>query len=550
MLFQKSISTHLLKIVLSIYFTITFAVTVVQISVEYNAAKRDVKKELDIIQRTFETSLSTALWNLDRKQIVATVNGISELPAVVAVEIYDESTLIARSGIELYEIRGLEKLFWHEFSLRYESSHRSENIGIVKVYSSSKVVWNRIELGVLLLVAVAVLKTIILCLLIMIVFDRLLTKPLGLLAKEANDIDPDNIKESRVTIQGKHENELTILGNALNNMMDKVAGTIGELDELNRDLEKKVKLRTEKLNEAVTELDAKKSDLEQEVIIRIQKESALEKSRESLQTSLTQLKETQSQLVEAEKMASLGGLVAGVAHEINTPVGLSLTGATHLQHLLSTLEKAFTAGELEEEEFKIFLSDGSELAHSMVISLKRAADLIKSFKQIAVDQTHETVRTFLMANYINEVLISLRNKLKQTAVVVKVECDEELLVTGYPGIWSQIITNFVSNSLIHGFGKGQKGNIQLVFSDLGDQLQLDYRDDGKGMEQNIAEKIYDPFYTTNREDGGSGLGMHIVYNLVKQKLRGSIVTESSPGKGVHFKISVPKTIDLPEVEGV
>ncbi|MCP5209006.1 MAG: hypothetical protein H7A01_17570 [Hahellaceae bacterium] len=539
---RHSISTKLLKIVLSIYFAVTLLVTMMHVLIEYDAAKTDVSAELKTIQRTFEDSLAQALWHLDKEQLSVTVAGITELPVITAVKVFDLSGNLLESHGEIQDDNDRPRLindaFWHEFSLRFKFGQELQEIGKARIYSSDRIVFDRIKLGIVILIINAVIKTIVLFFLIIIVFDRLLTKPLGKLAYEAEQINPDKVQGSRIVINTDEGNELKVLEAALNAMMDKIVASLSELDALNKNLELKVNQRTESLNKVISELDKKQKDLKSEIVRREEKEKALLESRIEVQASLDNLKLAQNQLIEAEKMASLGGLVAGVAHEINTPVGLSLTGITHFQYLVERLEKRFKDGELEEEHFEKFMADTKELARSIHISLQRAADLVRSFKQVAVDQSHETIRKFNMAEYVEEVLISLRNRIKQTQIKVDVRCDPTLTINGYPGIWSQIITNLISNSLIHAYKPGDVGTIVMDVQVKGDKIAFVYSDDGKGMDENARTKIFDPFFTTNRENGGSGLGMNIIYNLVTQKMQGTIEVKSEVGIGTTFTILV------------
>ncbi len=542
---RHSISTRLLKIVLSIYIAVTIVVTVMHILIVYDNAKSDIIRELNTIQRTFEDSLSQALWHLDKDQLSVTVAGITELPTITGVEVYDLNGKILEHYGQVTEDKSggiIKGVFWHEFPLKFKFGKDVQTIGIARVYSNERIVFDRIELGTVILVVSALIKTIVLFFLIIILFDRLLAKPLGRLAMEAEGIDPDDIKGKRIFVATNQGNELKLLENALNGMMDKIVVSMAELDSLNKNLESKVRKRTESLNNVIAELDSKQKDLKQEIEARRQKEKDLELSRLELQKSLEDLKQAQAQLIESEKMASLGGLVAGVAHEINTPVGLSLTGITHFQYLVEQIEKKYAAEDLEEDDFERFMSDSKELARSIVISLQRAADLVKSFKQVAVDQSHETIRPFAVLEYLNEILMSLRNRLKQTRIKVDVTCERSLVTRGYPGIWSQIITNLINNSLIHAYGPEDTGTIRISVSEQEKSLVVKYSDDGKGMSPETRAKIFDPFFTTNRENGGSGLGMNIIYNLVTQKMGGTIEVQSEPGQGATFTMVFGKEL--------
>ncbi len=265
--------------------------------------------------------------------------------------------------------------------------------------------------------------------------------------------------------------------------------------------------------------------------------------KRTLNTMSSGLSQSRDQLVQSEKMASLGSLVAGVSHEINTPVGIGLTGVTHLQKLIKELKIKYDNSEMGEDDFNEFLEQAIELGRSIELNLNRAADHVRSFKQVAVDQTSEVKRTFRLKEYIEEILVSLRNKTKKTRIKFTIDIDEGLQISSYPGAFSQIITNLVINSLVHAFTPGAIGNIIIRARNKDTHLVLHYQDDGKGIEKHILQKIFDPFFTTNREQGGSGLGLNIAHNLVTQRLKGTIICNSTAGKGVEFIIAIPLNED-------
>ena len=248
------------------------------------------------------------------------------------------------------------------------------------------------------------------------------------------------------------------------------------------------------------------------------------------------LQETQSQLIQSEKMASLGGMVAGVAHEINTPVGIALTGITHAQDELEILNKSYTNKSMTEKEFLSYIEDVSEVNGAIIKNLNRAANLVKSFKQVAVDQSSDELRDFYLNEYIHEILSSLHNKIKKTKHTIEVDIDKEMNIRSCPGVISQIFTNFLLNSLIHAYKKDEAGHIKIAAKLEGKMLTMSYEDDGKGLDEVSKEKIFDPFYTTNRSHGGSGLGMNIVYSLVTKKLNGVIEVVEKDSRGVLFII--------------
>lgn len=268
-----------------------------------------------------------------------------------------------------------------------------------------------------------------------------------------------------------------------------------------------------------------------------QRTHELRSANEELRTLLEQLTQAQRQLVESEKLASLGGLVAGVAHEINTPLGIGVTAASYLHDEADRLAQSIARGELQMDALRQFSDRVSEGADLILRNLRRADRLVKSFKQVAVDQTGDDVRRINVGKCIDDVVTSLRPSLRRGPCTVTLECPDDLFLRTSPGALSQVITNLAMNSLTHGFEDAKPGHITISLSRAGSNVLLDYRDDGKGMPAEVCAHIYEPFFTTRRGQGGSGLGMHIVYTLVTQVLRGTITLESRPGAGVHFRIS-------------
>ena len=266
---------------------------------------------------------------------------------------------------------------------------------------------------------------------------------------------------------------------------------------------------------------------------------ALKESNQELLTTLEKLHQFQGQLVESEKMASLGDMVAGVAHEVNTPIGLGVTASTLLLDRINELKEAFEDKTLKSSQLKKFLSEGQENVAIIYRNLNRAADLISSFKKVAVDQSSEEDRKFNVKQLVNEVLLTLAPQLKNKPITIDVHCPEDLLVTSKPGPINQILINLIINSMLHAFDKITNGIITISIMNLSGQLNITYSDNGQGVDASIKNKIFDPFITTKRGSGGSGLGLHLVYNLVTQALGGHIHLESEVNEGVVFEINFP-----------
>ncbi len=288
------------------------------------------------------------------------------------------------------------------------------------------------------------------------------------------------------------------------------------------------------------ETNRNKESLLKQVIVELQdSQSILQKKGSDLEQALAELEQTQSQLVESEKLAALGRLVAGVAHEINTPIGTGITLASTLADETKLFEQAIAQGALKRSVLNHYIQIAAESTQLMLSNLNRAADLIHSFKQVAVDQTHLELRQFDVRSYFEEVMVSLSPQMRQTGHGWLITGVESLVINSYPGVLAQILTNLVTNSMIHGYGPGEAGQLKLHISLEQDQLLLDYRDNGRGIPIEYQSQIFEPFFTTARDRGGTGLGLSIIYNLISRNLNGDIVMTSKPGDGVRFQIRIP-----------
>lgn len=366
----------------------------------------------------------------------------------------------------------------------------------------------------LLLRSFAYLLPVMLCSAMLIwivsrVVQRRLARPLRDLTQSVREVSKSRDYTARVVIDSK--DELGELGDAFNQMMEELA----DFDAM----------RVEKENEIIS-LNA---HLEEKVF---------ERTKE-LTASLDDLRLTQQQLVEQEKMASLGELVAGVAHEINTPIGVGITAVSYLDESLKRMQEGFESGSLTKADFTNILGSLNESAKIISGNLARAAELVRAFKSVAVDQSSEEARLFDLSDYVHDVLMSLRPKLKRYAHEITVDIPKGIQIYSDPGIFSQIITNFVMNSLNHAFSPEEKGLIQIGAKVESGTLNLHYSDNGHGIEPDILRRLFEPFVTTKRGQGGSGLGTHIIYNLVTQVLNGKINCDSEIGKGVRFDINAP-----------
>ena len=270
----------------------------------------------------------------------------------------------------------------------------------------------------------------------------------------------------------------------------------------------------------------------------------LTNEKDKAESALKDLRETQNQLVESEKMASLGGLVAGISHEINTPLGVAKTSASHVEDELKKLTNEFKDGTLTKARMEDFIGQFTDGLHLLTANLNRANELMTSFKQVSADQSHDEMRTINLKEYIEETIYTLKPNLRRYNVAISLECEENIILNTFPGAYSQIVTNLIMNSLNHAYDTTDQGNITLKIFQEQSVINFIYHDDGKGMEDHVLRKIFEPFFTTKRGSGGTGLGMHIIYNLVTMKLQGKIEVESKVNAGSTFKLLLPHELSI------
>ncbi len=252
------------------------------------------------------------------------------------------------------------------------------------------------------------------------------------------------------------------------------------------------------------------------------------------------LRNAQATLVQAEKMAALGGLVAGIAHEINTPIGSALTAATAFCEKVQIFSRLAAGALMRRSDLERFVAAAIQAGDHISVNIGRARELITSFKQVAVDQTSDVRRTFNLRQCLDDTLTSLHPRLRRAGVIAPLSCPATVDLDSYPGALVQIITNLVMNALQHGLDGQAAGTITLTANPAVDSVTIIVRDDGKGISPEILPRIFDPFFTTRRGGGGTGLGLNIVYNLVTYRLGGTITVDGNPGAGAAFHLSLPR----------
>ncbi len=367
-------------------------------------------------------------------------------------------------------------------------------------------------------------------LILLIIFMHVLFSPFDkVLSLIKNSIshreDDKNVVEIKHISYNK-DNEFTPIIQALDEVYQQVSSYIDQITNNNV-----------QLLQSKAEIDILNNELEEKVTLRTEQ---LEAKTQQALDSLTQLKNTQQQLIEQEKHASLGRLVAGVAHEINTPLGISITAASYMEDIIHEVFEKIEQGTLKKSEFSSKHKQLTESAQIVENNLKRTSDLVSSFKEVAVEQSSEEFKLFNLFDYLTKVTRSLQPRIEQAKHYLELTCtDSSIEVYSIPGAIAQVVNNLVENALLHGLSNINSGLIKVQLSKFEDSILIIVSDNGNGMSPEVVNSVFDPFFTASSHTSGSGLGMHIVYNLISQQLHGEISCESKLGQGTTVTISLP-----------
>lgn len=499
----RSLSDRLFQRVFTLYVVITLCLYGVETMVTYLETRGEVAADLTRAGDMFGETLRHAVWNLDSSQIDLTLSSILKSPSVHRVQLLDPQGRVAIERTASRPVAAPERVHnllpdsTLSYTLRIVREYQGQprSLGTLVLYSNDGVIYDRLKVSVAMSAVSALFKAAVLLALFRTFFHASLSRPLLDIARRAASIDPGDPAALRLPVNEAHPDELDVISASLNRLLDGMTRTLHERDELYR----------------------------------------------GLQQRMEQLKLAQEDLIEAERLASLGSLVAGVAHEINTPVGLAYTGSTHFIDLVDGLQRAYREDMLERAEFESFMADSQELARSISSSLQRAANLVRSFTMVAVDQGVEELRWFSPRQYLEDVVLTHRTVTRRAGIEVVVTVEPEDFKTfSDPGAWAQIVSNLINNAVTHAFGEpcdGARVDVQVRRDEQ--MVDLVVADNGRGMAREVARRIYEPLFTTNRQKGGSGLGMHIVFNLVTQRLQGTINLTTAPGAGASFHIRMP-----------
>jgi len=494
---------------------------------EYYNTKKSVKEDLITFQETFEQGLATQVYNFDDQAVSGMLRGMIKIPVIEGVTIknlVDEessiglvidakgaATNISEDGSRQPKKSSLifSKLISHEFILYHiDEAGNKHEAGTCVIYSSEGVVFQKVRYGFIFILANAVLKTIALWLIFLYMGRKILSNPLSELTRSVEQIDLDRVKDQNISIKTKGRNEFKVLEEVFNSMLQNLDSARTKRDEYAQGLKEN------------------QNCLENMVEVR---------TNELLTAKL--------QLIEAEKMTALGQLVVGVAHEINTPMGICVTSTSLLQDLTLELEKSHQKDTVSNEDFESYLAKNKELTAIIMNNIRRTANLTDRFQRVAINQSGEQKQIFKLKSYLDDVCLSLSSNLKQHDHSIEISCNQKIETEGYPIAFTLVISDLILNSITHGFNGEEGKKITIEVNENENNILIIYKDNGCGIEKENISKLFEPFFTTNM-GANSGLGMHIIYNIITQQFGGEIHCESEVNKGVMFIISIPRIVTI------
>ncbi len=512
---------RLLLYIIIFSFFITLITSAFIIYSDYKAEIKQIDSSISRIEAVYLPTLSFSLWNYDYNQLLLQLTGISNFPGVVACQVIDEKgNQLESVGV----IKDHEIIEQFHFPLTYIDQGENQKLGKLVIAITKEEIYKNLISKIIVIIGSQFFKTITVSLFILSLVYHMITRHLNKMSNWARSFDIEGFDNNLLLDRSPlNYDEITIVTNAINQLRNRVHqyhteanSSQAALKTLNDELESRVQDRTQDLNSMISRLNE----------------------------TIDELQTTQDKLIDAEKHAALGQLVAGVAHEINTPLGLCVTTQSFIQDNISNMEQKIITGDLNQSDLIECYQTLNEGLNLLKENLGKASHLVDSFKQVAVDTHAEAIEAVNIYAQIEVAQAQLHTELMAGNYQVKVDCEPTLAIYSYPNAICTIIQTLIQNSIDHAFSN-QAGTITIEANYSGAALEIYYKDNGCGISQEVSGKIFNPFFTTSRSKGNSGLGMHTLHNIITQILGGSIICTPSK-EGAFFQIVIkdfkPNTI--------
>ena len=532
----NSIGSRLLVWVLAISSVFVIFQTLVQLNNDYKVGLNEIDGRFEQLNLSYSGSLSRSIWEVNTSQIVSTIEGMIELPDVIKVSVREDSDDANHpDGVLLAEVGEIGSSDFLQKSMPIMISNRGEEIkiGSLVISISLESLYQDLYGTVIFILIFQMFKTFMMSAFILGIFHFLVTRHLISMAEFANDISEHNLDdylELNRKVVGD-EDEIAAMLKAINSTKQNLRKLVKTSED-----SYKMKVEIEQREERERTFNRFKQEIEA-------KNEQLAESNLELEEAFSELKSTQDKLINSEKMAALGGMVQGVAHELNTPIGLSITAASHVKNDTERLTGLLSENKMKKSDLDDYLDSTTNLSKSIGVSLDKAANLIRSFKLVSVEQHEEHEQVFNVHSNLADILYSVNTSIKDKNITFVNDIPADIRIRSFPGVFYQMYTNFINNSMLHGFEERDDGVIEIKATYQDEMLELVYSDNGKGMNEETVKKVFDPFFTTKRANGGTGLGMNIIYNLVHDKLLGTINVTSEEGLGTKYHLRIPSLKD-------
>jgi signal transduction histidine kinase len=514
---RRSLSTLLVKSVLMVAWTVGLLISLVQVAYDLHQVRRLPSENLAIVRGMTQEALDAIVYGMDQARAADLLAGLLTLPYIrQARVILDDGTVFAeaeKTAIPTAQPWLNQLLFGppHRFvwSIQSPASRKFQWLGEIQLIYDTHTEANAFLARAGTILAGTMLYALVLAALLLLTYDRVLRRPLANIIQSIKTADVEHPESTRLAVPPGHaDTEIGQLATITNQHL----GSIDQLLTQLRQAEQRLNNYSDQLELTVSE-----------------------RTRE-LSRSLEQLQNARDQLINNERLASLGTLVAGVAHEVNTPLGIAVTAASVVSEALESMHAQFQANGLTREGFAHLMQQAHDGQNIVVGNLSRAARLVRDFKQSAASQADETLCEYDIAQTMRALIASLHPETKKVPVQPRFDGPLVLMGVGYPGVLMQVLTNLLMNSVSHAFDGITQPQIHINLTEMGDHVELIYRDNGVGVPAALHTRIFEPLFTTRRGSGGTGLGLNIVYNLVTQKMAGQLDFWSAPQRGVTFRM--------------